>query len=104
MFFVISAAAETGLRAFREIDRTNELRRALNEHQRLALVPGMIAEGHCVCAGVEEFVEDRLGDTEAPGRVLAIDQHEIELPVAHQARQPFADNCTPRPADHVANK
>ena len=30
-------------RAGREVDRAQQLRRALDEHQRLALVPGMIA-------------------------------------------------------------
>ena len=70
-----------------KIRRTNEPRRALDEHQRLALVPGMIAERHRVGAGVDEFLIDRLGDAEAAGRVLAIDDDEIERPVADHAGQ-----------------
>ena len=72
-------------RAGRKIDRAQQLRRALDEHQRLALIPGMIAAGDDVGAGVDELVIDRLGDAEAAGRVLAVDGDEIELPVADQA-------------------
>ncbi len=64
----------------------------------------MIAERHRVGAGIEKFVEDRLGDAEAAGRVLAIDHDEIELPVAHQARQLLADDGAPGAADDVADK
>ena len=62
------------------IDRAHQARRALDEDERLALVPGMIAERDGVGAGVDEVVVDRLGDAEAAGGVLAIDHDEIELP------------------------
>ena len=69
-------------RALRIIERSNEARRALDEDQRLALIPRVIAERDGIGAGVDELVVDRLGDAEAAGRVLAIDDDEIELPVA----------------------
>ena len=91
-------------RAGRIIERANQPRRALDEHQRLALIPGMIAERDGVGAGVDEFVVDRLGDAEAAGGVLAVDDDEIELPVGDQSRQPLADDGAPGAPDHVADE
>ena len=91
-------------RALREIRRPNQPRRALDEHQRLALVPGMIAERDRVGAGVDEFLVDRLGDAEAAGGVLAVDDDEIERPVADHAGQMFRDGGAPGPADHVTDE
>ena len=65
-------------RALWKIRRPDQLRRALDEHQRLALIPGVVAERDRIGAGVEEFLIDRLGDAEAAGGVLAIDDDEIE--------------------------
>ena len=42
-------------RAGRIVDRADETRRALDEDQRLALVPGMVAAGDGVGAGVDEL-------------------------------------------------
>src|ERR1700689_3993381 len=91
-------------RSRRKIRRANEPRRALDEHQRLALIPGMIAERYRVGAGVDEFLVDRLRDAEAAGRVLAVDDHEIEAEVADQAGQMFRDGGAPGPADHVTDE
>ena len=91
-------------RAFRIIDRADQPRRALDEHQRLALVPGVIAERDGVGAGVDQLVVDRLGDAESAGGVLAIDDDEVELPVGYQARQALVDNCPPGAADDVADE
>ena len=91
-------------RAARKIRRPDQSRRALDEHQRLALVPGVVAERDRVGAGVEQFLVDRLGDAEAAGRVLAVDDDEIERPVADHARQMFGDGIAPGPADDVAHK
>ena len=49
----------------------------LDEDQRLALIPHMVAGGHHVGAGVEQLGQDLLGDAEPAGGVLAIDHHEI---------------------------
>ena len=35
---------------------------------------------------------DRLGDAEAAGGVLAVDDDEIELPLGDQSRQALGDN------------
>ena len=53
--FLASISADAAARrAGRIIDRADEPRRALDEHQRLALVPGVIAERDRVGAGVDE--------------------------------------------------
>ncbi len=46
---------------------------ALNEDECFLLVPGMIAQGHAICAGLEEFVADLFGNAETAGCVLAVD-------------------------------
>ena len=79
-------------RALGIIERADQARRALDEHQRLALIEGVIAERDGVGAGIDQLVVDRLGDAEAAGRVLAVDDDEIELPVGDQARQPLVDD------------
>ena len=64
----------------------------------------MIAERDRVGAGVEKFVVDRLGDAETAGGVLAVDDDEIELPVADQARQAFRDRGAAGAADDIADE
>src|SRR3984957_3070895 len=79
-------------------------RRPLDEDQRLLLVPGMVAERDRVGPGVEEILVDRLGDAEAARRVLAVDDDEIELPVAHEPWQPLRDGRPTAAAHHVADE
>ena len=86
------------------VERADEARRALDEDQRLFLVPGMIAERDRVGAGLDQFVVDRLGDAEAAGGVLAIDHDEIELPVADEAGQALGDDGPPAATDDIADK
>ena len=64
----------------------------------------MVAERDGVGAGIEEFLVDRLGDAEAAGGVLAIDDDEIERPVADHAGQMLRNGGAPGPADHVADE
>ena len=56
------------------------------EDKRLALVEDVVAGGHHVGAGVEDRAEHLLGDAEAAGRVLAVDDDEIEPVVGDDAR------------------
>ena len=94
----------TARRALGKISRANQPRRALDEHQRLALIPRMIAERHRIGAGVDEFLIDCFRDAEAAGRVLAIDDDEIERPVANHAGQILRDGGATGSADHVPDK
>src|SRR5215471_4775107 len=76
----------------------------LDEDERLALVPDVIAGGDDVGACVKQLCQDLLGDAEPASRVLAIDHHEMRAVALAQARQQ-ADECRPaRPADHVTEK
>ena len=76
----------------------------LDEDQRLALVPDVIAGGHDVGSGVEELKQDRLGDAEPAGGVLAIDHHEMRAVAFAQARQRLDERRPARSADHVTEK
>ena len=64
----------------------------------------MIAERDGIGAGVDEFVVDRLGDAEAAGGVLAVDDDEIELPVAHQPGQALEQDGAAAAAHDVADE
>ena len=86
------------------VDRADQPRRAFDEHQGLALVPGVIAERDRIGAGVEQLLIDRLGDAEAAGGVLAVDHDEIELPVGDQARQAFGDDMASAAPDDIADE
>ncbi len=91
-------------RAGRKIDGPQQAVLALDEHQSLALVEHVVASGHHVGAGVEQLGQDRLGDAEAAGGVLAVDHHEVEGVALAQARQLLDDRLAPGPADHIAEK
>ena len=55
-------------------------------------------------AGVDEILIDRLGDAEAAGGILAVDDDEIERPVADHARQMLGNRGAPGLADDVTDK
>ena len=50
------------------------------------------------------FLVDRLGDAESAGRVLAIDDDEIERPVPDHIRQMFRNRGATGLADDVADE
>ena len=77
---------------------------ALDEDQRLALVPGMVAERHGIGAGIEQLVADRLGDAEAAGGVLAVDDDAIEVPAGAEGGQVALNGLATRPADDITQK
>ena len=103
-FLAVDHGGAAAGRAGRIVERADQPRRALDEHQRLALVPGVVAERDGVGAGVDQIVVDRLGDAEAAGGVLAVDHDEIELPVGDQPRQPLEHDRPPAAPDHVADE
>ena len=102
--FLVSTSAAPRPGVARKIQRTDQARRALDEDQRLLLIPGMVAERDRIGAGIDEIVVDRLGDAKTAGGVLAIDDDEIERPVADQARQMFRNRGAAGLADHVADE
>ncbi len=88
----------------REVGGADQLRLPLDEDQRLALVPDVVARGDRVGAGVDEVLADLLGDAEAARGILAVHHHEIEAIVGNQPRQAFGDGRPPGPAHHVAHE
>ena len=69
------------------VGRPQEALLARRERQRLALVPDMVAGGHDIGAGRNRLAKDLLGDAEAAGGVLAVDDDEIEPEIGDQAGQ-----------------
>ena len=106
------AAARMGLdqagaaarRAGRIVGRAEQLGLALDEDERLALVPGVVAEGDRVGAGGEDLVADRLRDAEAAGGVLAVDDDAVEPPALAQGGQALGYGAAAGPADDVAEE
>ena len=64
----------------------------------------MIAERDRVGAGVEQFLVDRLGDAEAAGGVLAVDDDEIKRPVSDHAGEMFGNGGATGLADDVTDE
>jgi hypothetical protein len=87
-----------------KIQRPDQARRALDKDQRFLLIPGVIAERDRVGAGIDELLIDRLGDPEATGGILAIDDDEVERPVLDHARQMFGYCGAAGLADDVTDK
>ena len=86
------------------IRRAQELIVALAENDRFLLVPDMVAGGDDIGAGIDGFEEDILGDAEAAGGILAVDDDEIEFQVGHEPRQAIPYRSPSRLADHVTQK
>ena len=98
---VISAAPR---RARRIVERADQIGRALDEHQRLPLIPGVIAERDGVRTPLDQVPVDGLGDAEPAGGVLAVDDHAVELPVGDEAGQPLVNDHAPAAPDNVSNE
>ncbi len=80
------------------------MRIALDEDERLLLVEGVIAERDGIGAGLDQLLHDRLGDAEAAGRVLAVDDDEIERIAAAQAGQRVDHSLAAGAADDISKK
>ncbi len=87
-----------------KIDRPQKPLLAFDEDQRVLLVERMIAERDRVRAGIQKLLEDVLGDAEAAGRVLAIDDDEVELVALSERRQHFDDGLAAGASDHVSEE
>src|SRR5207344_1529777 len=70
----------------------------------LALIPRMVAQRDGICAGIDEFVVDDLGDAETAGRIFAVDHDQIELPSGDEAREPLDHNGASGAANDIADE
>ncbi len=68
------------------------------------LVPDMVAGRHHIGARIDGLQKDVLGDAEAAGGVLAVDDDEVELQIGDQTRQAVPDGHPPGLAHHVTQK
>ena len=102
--FGLEQAGALAGRALRKIERPEQPVVALDEHQRLALIEHMIARRHHVGAGIEQLDQDRLGDAETAGRVLAVHHHEIERVALAELGQMLDDGDASGSADHISKK
>src|SRR5947209_480183 len=91
-------------RAWRIIGRPQKPRLALDEDKCLALIESMVAERHAIGASIEKIIADRLGDAEAAGGILAVDDDEVERPVAAQPRQMVEHHGAAGAADDVTDE
>ncbi len=64
----------------------------------------MIAERHRIGARIDEVLIDRFGNAEPARRVLAIDDDEIQRPVANKAGQTLRDRGASGLADDITDK
>ncbi len=64
----------------------------------------MIAERDRVNARFQQLAIDLLADAETAGRVLAIGDHQIELPLADQVGHALIHDGAPTAADNVADE
>src|SRR5262249_8013284 len=76
VFGVDQRGAATRIMA-REIQGADQARRALDEDQRLLLIPGVVAQRDGVGAGVEQLLVNGFGDAKATRRILAIDDDQF---------------------------
>ncbi len=76
----------------------------LAEDHRLLLIPDVIAGGHYIGAGADRLEKDVFGDAEPAGCVLAIDDDEVELEIAHESREALPDGHAARLAHHIPQK
>src|SRR5262249_52987159 len=97
----IEAGAAAGS-ASGEIARPQQARMAIDEADGLALAPDMVARADDVDAGGVELVADLLGDAESGGGVLAVDDDEIELELAPQARHMLQHDVSTGSPDDIA--
>ena len=64
----------------------------------------MVAQRHGVDARGEELFEDRLGEAETAGGILAVDDEEIELPARPQQRRLLNDRRATGTPDNIADE
>ena len=77
---------------------------ALDKHEGFALVPGVIAECHHVCTGIQQSVKNRFRNAEPAGGVLSIDDNEVGFQGNFQARQLLIYFFARRTAYNVAQE
>jgi hypothetical protein len=97
----VGAAAR---RAGRIVCGAQELVMPAGKTDCFLLVPHMVARRHHVGAGIDRLEKNVFRDAETAGRVLPVDDDEVQLEVADQSRQALPDGRPSGLAHHVAQK
>ena len=90
--------------AGREVGRADDPRLGFEEGDDLPPVPGMVAEGDHVGAGLQEGPGHVGGEAEAVGGVLAVHHHEVEPEAIAQSGQGGGQRVAAGAADDVAQE
>jgi hypothetical protein len=98
------AAAPRSIGQDRIVGRADQARLADDVGQGLALVPAVVAQGQAVGASLEQLARRVLGDAEARGGVLGVDDHELEPETAAKIGQMVGQAVTARLADDIAEE
>jgi hypothetical protein len=64
----------------------------------------VVAQGDRVGARIQDLIADRLGDAEAAGGILAVDDHAIELPAVAKPGQALDHRIAAGPPDDVTEE
>ena len=72
--------------------------------QNFLAVPTVVPAGKHIDAVLQQVVRDLRRNPEAGGGVLAVGDHQIDLPLRHEIRQPVVHNLPPRRTHNVSNK
>src|SRR5215467_9868220 len=70
----------------------------------LALIPDVVSRRDHVDVELEKLLRQRGSDPETGGGVLSVRNDQIDAALAHDPRQPFLDDGSPRPPKDVADE
>ena len=90
--------------AGRKVDGAEQMRLARDKAQRVALIPGVVAERDDIGARCAQFAVVALGEAAAVAGVLAVDDDEIEAVVGDNAGEALGDGVTTGASDDVAQE
>ena len=74
-----------------------------DEPRRVFLVPNMVAERDDVRAGVEQLARNLRRDPLAPGRVLRVDDDDVQRRLAPKPGNPRLEQASSRASDNIAD-
>ena len=90
--------------SFWEVRRTEDPRIAVEIGDDLPLVPDVIAGGQDIHFGIVKFAAEAFGQAAAGGRVLGIDDNQVEGELTAQRRHVLFDGLTAGPSNDVSTK
>ena len=91
-------------RAGRPIRGAQQTRLTLDEDERLALIPGMVAKRHRIGARFDELGADRLGDAGPARRIFAVHDDAIERKPSPQSGKPLENRVSARSSHHIPDE